>query len=192
MPVHIRKVQPDDVPFIARADALSLSYRDDDFEVDLARPWALTEAKVMQSIRQRSPMTRVYAVESQGEAKDDATGEAVAVNWVSGGFSYGIYDDFYGLDWLALHPDADAGAMLAEVAEFLRDKAKQGRKRPEVRLVLRDADEAGLRWLLPAWRAQGFRFELWRDYWPAEGGLPACDGWLGVYEVRRKSSVKTS
>lgn len=130
--------------------------------------WAVDEEGLMSLIRVRADPalgtggTRAYVVED-GE--------------VQGAFVYELAQGEVELLWHSVHPDASCTQVVYEIAAHLKKVCSASERRRRAVLHLRDSDEAGLRQLMPAWRAQGFDISLSRDY------FGSCDAWAMSWEA---------
>jgi len=181
----IRPIEKWDLPELVEAEQLSNEQAVDDPDfgiINYMNPWTMTEDDIKEFIGRRKDEkqgtwdTRTYAVDIPVESMDD-NGLQETIAWTCAGFCFEKLLDGFEMSWVVLHPLSPVTDIVETIANFMKAMADRSDQRKKVVVYVRDRDEAGLRQILPVWKAAGFAIKLVPNYF--EGNI---DAWKCVYE----------
>lgn len=184
---NIRNMHFDDMPEVIEAEHESLKFIAGDFTV--LPTWALTEkdirtlASVAKDLKEGTYASHMRVVEVNVTDKRPAK-KVDSLSWVCAFFSYEEWPDAYGITNLIVSPHTNVEFVLNKIVEWLKNKADLSPKRRKIIHFVRDADEAGIRKILPAYKKFGFTIKLVPNYF--DDGLQDCnkvDAWKCEYEA---------
>lgn len=167
--VSIRYIEKTDMDAVLECEKTSHKYKDEDFDVDMVRPWAWSEGDVLDAVRvNRNKATGdletralIAEIPVTGNILDNdgVEHEEITVDWLCGAFIYQPVKDGYDIWFFSVHADAPP-----EVGEtmlrYMIKKAEQHDARKQLRIVIHDGDDT----LLKFFQKQNWKIKLLRDY----------------------------
>lgn len=194
----IRNINRDDLDAVEEIDRFwnTVEVDDDDFgKVVTENPWYLTKNEVVDIVRQRSDKesvtydTRTFVVDMEIETyphKGLKTTEKIP--WACASYCYEKRPDSFEIVYLSIHPDSPMGEVLDRILFAMMSLVERSDIRDYFRIVLRDRDEARIRFLIPKLQEIGCKVRLLPNHFKED----MIDGWECVWTcpVKNKKVAK--
>ena len=187
--LNIRNMHFDDMAEVVEAENESVKFVTGDFSV--LPVWALSEkeiralATVQKDVKEGTYTTHMRVVEVNVDDKRPAK-KIDSLNWVCGFFSFEEWPDAYGITNLVVSPHTNVEFVLDKIIVWMQNKAGMSLKRKKVIHFVRDADAAGIRTILPAYKKAGFTIKLVSAYFRDDLISQDCnkvDAWKCEWEA---------
>lgn len=185
----IRNIERDDLEAVEEIDRFwnTVEVNDEDFgKVITENPWYLTKDDVVDIVRQRSDKekslydTRTFVVDMEIETfphKGQKTIEKIG--WTCAAYCYEKQPTGFEIVYLSIHPDSPMEEVLDRILYSMMALTERSEARNHFQIVLRDRDEARIRFLIPKFQEIGCKIRLIPNYFKDDG----IDGWECVWST---------